>query len=63
MTSNYPPDYNPEIDSGDDEVEEVSEFDDSDEYRERLHDDAMHAMTELSIPEDEAENQLEDLGL
>lgn len=36
MTSNYPPDYNPDIDSGEDPIEEVPEFDDSDDFRENL---------------------------
>ena len=32
--SNYPPDHDPRLDSGDDEIEEVPEFDDSDDWRE-----------------------------
>ena len=31
MTSNYPPDHNPDLDMGEDPTEEVSDFDTSDE--------------------------------
>ena len=36
--SNYPPDYDPRIDSGEDEEDIIDEYDDSDEYRETLID-------------------------
>lgn len=54
--SNYPPDYDTSIDSGEDEVEEVSEYDDSDEFREQ----AIEACKDIGLPEDEAEMMVDD---
>lgn len=36
MTSNYPADHDPILDDGLEPIEEVPEFDDSDDYRENL---------------------------
>ncbi len=64
-TDNYPPDHDPRLDSGEDEIDPdlIGDYDDSDEYRERLHEEAHDAITGLGIPEDEADNLLEDMGI
>lgn len=55
--SNYPPDHDPRLDSGeDDEIEEVGEYDDSDEFREN----AIEVCKDIGLPEDEAELMVDD---